>query len=88
MLFHSKKGFLMVLGYIRVSTESQSVLNQKHKILEFAQQKKIIVDEFIEIEISSKKSQKARLLDDLFTQLSHINFSKNTSKNQSNKAHK
>lgn len=40
MLFHSKKGFLMVLGYIRVSTESQSVLNQKHKILEFAQQRK------------------------------------------------
>ncbi len=69
MLFHSKKGFLMVLGYIRVSTESQSVLNQKHKILEFAQQKKIIVDEFIEIEISSKKSQKARLLDDLFIKM-------------------
>ena len=69
MLFHSKKGFLMVLGYIRVSTESQSVLNQKHKILEFAQQKKIIVDKFIEIEISSKKSQKARLLDDLFIKM-------------------
>lgn len=69
MLFCSKEEFLMVIGYIRVSTESQSVLNQKHKILEFAQQKKMIIDEFIEIEISSKKSQKARLLDDVFLKM-------------------
>ena len=60
----------MVIGYIRVSTESQSVQNQKHKILEFAQQRKMIVDEFVEIEISSKKSQKDRLLDELFEKLS------------------
>jgi len=56
----------MTIGYIRVSTEQQSVQNQKHKILEYAQQKKIIVDEFIELEISSKKSQKERLLETLF----------------------
>lgn len=60
----------MVIGYIRVSTESQSVQNQKHKILEFAQQRKMIVDEFVQIEISSKKTQKERLLDDLFEKLS------------------
>lgn len=53
----------MNFGYIRVSTEQQSLHNQKHKILEFAQQRKIIVDEFIEIEISSKKSQKDRLIE-------------------------
>ena len=70
-LFHSKWRNLMVIGYIRVSTESQSVQNQKHKILEFAQQKKMIIDEFVEIEISSKKSQKDRLLDELFEKLSH-----------------
>jgi DNA invertase Pin-like site-specific DNA recombinase len=60
----------MVIGYIRVSTESQSVQNQKHKILEFAQKQKMIIDEFVEIEISSKKSQKDRLLDELFEKLS------------------
>ena len=70
ILFNSKWRKSMVIGYIRVSTESQSVQNQKHKILEFAQQRKMIVDEFVEIEISSKKSQKDRLLDELFEKLS------------------
>ena len=55
MLFHSNKGILMVFGYIRVSTEQQSLQNQKHKILEYAQQHKILIDELIELEISSKK---------------------------------
>ena len=59
----------MVFGYIRVSTEQQSLQNQKHKILEYAQQHKILIDELIELEISSKKSQKARLLDDLFIKM-------------------
>ena len=70
ILFYSKWRFFMVIGYIRVSTESQSVQNQKHKILEFAQQRKMIVDEFVQIEISSKKTQKERLLDNLFEKLS------------------
>ena len=59
----------MIIGYIRVSTEQQSIENQKHKILEYAQNNKIIIDEFIELEISSKKSQKERLLDDVFNKL-------------------
>ena len=59
----------MTIGYIRVSTERQSVQNQKHKILEYAQHQKIIVDEFIELEISSKRSQKERLLETLFLKM-------------------
>lgn len=59
----------MIIGYIRVSTEQQSTANQKHKILEFAQSHKILVDEFIEIEISSKRDQKARLIDELFMKM-------------------
>jgi len=59
----------MIIGYIRVSTEQQSTANQKHKILEFAQSNKILVDEFIEIEISSKRDQKARLIDELFMKM-------------------
>lgn len=59
----------MTLGYIRVSTDKQNLENQKHKILSYAQEQKIIIDEFIEIEISSKGEQKKRLIDELFLKL-------------------
>jgi len=59
----------MTIGYIRVSSEHQSTINQKHKILEYAQNKKIIIDDFIELEISSRKTQKERLLDQVFESL-------------------
>ena len=59
----------MVIGYIRVSTEQQSMKNQKHKLLEYAQNNKMIIDEFIELEISSKKDQKEKLLDKVFEKL-------------------
>ena len=59
----------MIIGYIRVSTEQQSMENQKHRLLEYAQNNKIIIDEFIELEISSKKAQKDRLLNEVFEKL-------------------
>ena len=60
---------MMIIGYIRVSTEQQSMENQKHRLLEYAQNNKIIIDEFIELEISSKKAQKDRLLNEVFEKL-------------------
>ena len=51
----------MIVGYIRVSTQMQSMKNQKHKLLEYAQNNKMIIDEFIELEISSKKSSKKQI---------------------------
>jgi DNA invertase Pin-like site-specific DNA recombinase len=59
----------MTIGYIRVSTDKQNLENQKHKILSYAQEQKIIIDEFIEIEISSKGDQKKRLINSLFEKL-------------------
>ncbi len=59
----------MIIGYIRVSTEQQSMENQKHKLLEYTQNNKMIIDDFIELEISSKKDQKERLLDEVFEKL-------------------
>ena len=56
-------------AYIRVSTDKQTLENQKHKILEFAFNKKIQIEDFIEVEVSSKKTRKARLIDDLFLKL-------------------
>jgi DNA invertase Pin-like site-specific DNA recombinase len=59
----------MIIAYIRVSTDKQNLENQKHKILQYAQSNKIIVDEFIEIEISSKGDSKKRLIDTIFDKL-------------------
>ena len=55
-----------IIGYIRISTDKQNLENQKHKILEYAHNNNIKIDEFVEIEISSTKSSKSRLIDDLF----------------------
>ena len=50
----------MNLGYIRVSTDKQNVENQKAEILKYAQAKEMLIKDFIEIEISSKKSYRDR----------------------------
>ena len=57
------------MGYVRVSTEAQDVRNQRHKILEYANSRGYRVDEFIEIEISSRKDSKARGIDGLLERL-------------------
>lgn len=58
-----------IIGYVRVSTDRQDADNQKHRILEYAQIKRLIVDEFIEVEVSSRKSTKERKIDELFEKL-------------------
>lgn len=50
----------MILGYTRVSTEEQFTDSQRDVILRYAHDKKIIVDSFIDIEISSRKSMEQR----------------------------
>lgn len=57
------------LAYIRVSTDKQTLENQKHKILEYAYENKITIDDFIQVEISSRKNQKDRLIDEIFSKL-------------------
>lgn len=60
---------MKVFGYIRVSTEQQNLEQQKHLLLNYAQQHKFLIDEFIEVEASSQKSQKQRKIDILFDKL-------------------
>jgi DNA invertase Pin-like site-specific DNA recombinase len=55
----------MYLGYIRVSTDKQDNSKQKHLILEFAQEQSFKIDEFIEVEESSRKSEKIRKITEL-----------------------
>jgi DNA invertase Pin-like site-specific DNA recombinase len=59
----------MVIGYIRVSTEQQDVNNQRHEILEYAHRQGLRVDEFVEVEVSSRRDSKARRIDELILRL-------------------
>lgn len=60
----------MTLGYIRVSTDKQDNQKQKHLILEYAHENGIKVDNFIEVETSSRKSERERKITDLKDRLS------------------
>jgi DNA invertase Pin-like site-specific DNA recombinase len=60
---------MKTLAYLRVSKDTQDVMNQKLAILEFAQQERMQVDQFIEVTVSSRKSPKERKIDLLLDQL-------------------
>ncbi len=60
----------MIYGYIRVSTDKQSVENQRFEILKFADQKKINIDTWVEETISGAKAVKQRSLGQLLDNLS------------------
>lgn len=51
------------VGYIRVSTLTQDVENQRHEILEWANSRKVLIDEWIAVELSSRKSEAERQID-------------------------
>lgn len=60
---------MAMIGYIRVSTEQQDLQKQKHLLLEYAQHKQVLIKEFVEVEVSSRKSAAARRLDELTEKL-------------------
>jgi len=60
---------MTVIGYIRVSTEQQDLDKQRHLLLEYAHQQQLQINEFIEIEISSRKSQRERRIIELLDRL-------------------
>ncbi len=57
------------LGYLRVSTIRQDLENQRHEIEEYANEHGLMVDEYIQIEISSRKTTKERRIDELLEML-------------------
>jgi len=57
------------LAYLRASTDQQETNNQKLEILEFARKKEITIDDYIELTISSRKSQKQRRIEELISRL-------------------
>lgn len=60
----------MIYGYVRVSTQDQSVDSQKNSISRYCIDQKIMVDEWIELEMSSRKSTAHRRIDELLDRLS------------------
>jgi len=55
----------MIYGYIRVSTNDQSVDSQKNVISRYSVEKKMLVDEWIALEVSARKSLRQRRIEEL-----------------------
>lgn len=60
----------MVFGYIRVSTAEQSTESQKSLIARYIMERKMIVDEWIQVEASSRKSAEKRMINALLDKVS------------------
>ena len=60
---------MKTIAYLRISTEAQELANQRLAILDFAHQQDINIDEFVELQISSRRSIGERGLDQLLEQL-------------------
>ena len=54
-----------IIGYTRVSTKDQNGEHQRHEINEYARKQGFIVDEYIMVEMSSRKSLQARRIEEL-----------------------
>jgi DNA invertase Pin-like site-specific DNA recombinase len=54
---------MSVWAYLRVSRDGQDTNHQRFAILEFAHKEKLQIDDFIEVEISSRRSKKERRID-------------------------
>lgn len=59
----------MIYGYVRVSTQDQSIDSQKNSISRYCIDQKLMVDEWIELEMSSRKSTAHRRIDELLNKL-------------------
>ena len=57
------------VAYLRVSTEEQDLNNQKLELHEYARRNDLTIDDFIEIEVSTRKSPQARRIDELLENL-------------------
>ena len=60
----------MIYGYVRVSTHDQNIENQKNTISRYCIDQRLMVDEWFELEMSSRKSTSMRRIDELLDKLS------------------
>lgn len=60
---------MKVIAYTRISTDQQDLEKQKHLLLDYAQKQGWLIDEFIEVAVSSKKSPRKRKINELLEKL-------------------
>ena len=64
---------MKTVAYLRVSTRSQDLANQKLAILEFSQKRRFPIDQFIESRISSRKSPLECRIDNVEDAINFVN---------------
>lgn len=60
---------MKTVAYLRISTSSQDIDNQRLAILDYAHQHRITIDEFVQAQVSSRKYLKERGVDQLIERL-------------------
>jgi len=60
---------MKTIAYLRVSTDKQDLRNQRLEILEYSRKHDLKVDDFIAIEVSSRRTTKQRRIDELLSKL-------------------
>jgi len=60
---------LKTIAYLRVSKDEQDLDNQRLSILDYANKHGFVIDEFIEIKISSRKSPQERRINELLSKI-------------------
>jgi DNA invertase Pin-like site-specific DNA recombinase len=60
---------MQVIAYIRVSTAEQDLTKQEHLLLKYAQQHGLQIDDFMQVEISSRQNIRQRRIDELLSRL-------------------
>jgi len=58
-----------IIGYTRISTDKQDLDKQRHLLLEYARKQRLVIDEFIEVEVSSRQDVSERRIDELQSKL-------------------
>jgi DNA invertase Pin-like site-specific DNA recombinase len=58
-------GGMKTVAYLRVSTGSQDLANQKLAVLDYARQKRFSIDRFVEAQVSSRKGRDQRRIEEL-----------------------
>lgn len=61
---------MTTIGYLRVSTDEQDLIQQEHLLLKYAQQHQMQIDRFIRVEVSTRKSLRERRIEELLDALS------------------
>jgi DNA invertase Pin-like site-specific DNA recombinase len=61
---------MTTIGYLRVSTDEQDLLQQEHLLLKHAQKNQMQIDRFIRVEVSTRKSLQERRIEELLNALS------------------